>query len=81
MRRDLIVPKGKSPLDVLAEQGEGIRNTWIFLHESVVLKLKASEGVVPSKAYNGGTLLRSYLRKNGRSIKGHLTEKGVWQEK
>lgn len=57
MRRDLIVPKGKCPLDVLAEQGEGIRNTWIFLHESVVSNLENSEGVARNEAYNGGTLL------------------------
>lgn len=57
MRRDLVVPKGKCPLDVLAEQGEGIRNTWIFLHASAVLKLKASEGVACLGALNGGKLL------------------------
>lgn len=48
MRRDLIVPKGKCPLDVLAEQGEKIRNTWIFLHESVVSNLESSDGVARS---------------------------------
>lgn len=57
MRRDLIVPRGKFPLNALAEQGEKIQNAWIFLHVSAVLKLKASEGVEISGAYNGGKLL------------------------
>lgn len=47
MRRDLVVPKGKCPLEVLAEQGERISNTWIFLHASVVSNLKNSDGVIP----------------------------------
>lgn len=45
MRRYLTVPKGKCPLDVLAEQGEKIHNTWIFLSDSVVSELEKSEGV------------------------------------
>ncbi len=57
MRRDLIVPKGKCPLDILAEQGEKIRNTWIFLHVSVVYELATDEKVIIGKAPNGGQIL------------------------
>ena len=57
MRRDLIVPKEKYPLDALAEQGERICNAWIFLHVSVVLKLEADQEVTVEKAYNGGKIL------------------------
>jgi len=57
MRRDLIVPRGKCPLDVLAKRGEKIRNTWIFLHVSVVLKLQADEAAIAGKSYNGDKLL------------------------
>lgn len=35
----IIVPKDKCPLDVLAEMGERIRNSWIFLHENAYQKL------------------------------------------
>ena len=35
----IIVPKDKCPLDVLAEMGERIRNSWIFLHENAYEKL------------------------------------------
>lgn len=56
MRRDLIVSKGKCPLDVLAEQGEKIRNTWIFLSGRVTSKLENSEGVTKC-SFNGGRLL------------------------
>lgn len=57
MRRDLIVPKGQCPLDVLAEQGEKIRNTWIFLHESVLINLRESEGVTCSGSLSGSEIL------------------------
>lgn len=35
----IIVPTDKCPLDVLAEMGERIRNSWIFLHENALKKL------------------------------------------
>lgn len=56
MRRDLIVPKGQCPLDVLAEQGDKIHNVWILLHRSVTDELENSEGVIKSN-FNGGKLL------------------------
>lgn len=46
MRRDLIVPKGKCPLDILAEQEEEIRNTWIVLSESIVSQDFPRKGVI-----------------------------------
>lgn len=40
MKKEVIlVPKDKCPLDVLAEMGERIRNSWIFLHENAYQKL------------------------------------------
>ena len=35
----IIVPKGKSPLDVLAELGEQTRSSWIYLHDNVIQHL------------------------------------------
>ena len=42
------VPKDKCPLDKLAEMGESIRNSWIFLHENAYERLLKSEGAKPS---------------------------------
>ena len=45
MKKEVIlVPKDKCPLDVLAEMGERIRKSWIFLHENVNEHLLKSEG-------------------------------------
>ena len=49
MKKEVIlVPVGKCPLDVLAEMGESIRNSWIFLHENAYEHLLRSEGAKPS---------------------------------
>ncbi len=41
MKREVtIVPKDKCPLDVLAELGDRTKNAWIFMHSSVVRKMK-----------------------------------------
>lgn len=46
MKKEVIlVPKDKCPLDVLAEMGERIRNSWIFLHENAYEHLLKSKGV------------------------------------
>jgi len=46
MKKEVIlVPKDKCPLDVLAEMGEQIRNSWIFLHENAYNHLLKSKGV------------------------------------
>jgi len=43
MKKEVIlVPKDKCPLDVLAEMGERIKNSWIFLHENAYEKLKST---------------------------------------
>ena len=40
MKKEVIlVPKDKCPLDVLSEMGERTKNSWIFIHEDVVIKL------------------------------------------
>ena len=44
----ILVPKDKCPLDKLAEMGESIRNSWIFLHENAYERLLKSEGAKPS---------------------------------
>ena len=45
MKKEVIlVPKDKCPLDVLAEMGNYIRNSWIFIHENAYQKLLKSEG-------------------------------------
>lgn len=45
MKKEVIlVPKDKCPLDVLAEMGERIRKSWIFLHENAYQHLLKSEG-------------------------------------
>ena len=45
MKKEVIlVPKDKCPLDVLAEMGERIRKSWIFLHENAYQYLLKSDG-------------------------------------
>ena len=46
---DLFVPADKCPLDFLAEMGERIKNSWIFVDQTVVNKLKESEGVTDKR--------------------------------
>jgi len=36
----ILVPQDRCPLDVLAEMGEQTANSWIFLHENAVKKLR-----------------------------------------
>jgi hypothetical protein len=43
--------------EALAEQGERIRNTWIFLHSSVTSKLEHSKGVTKGSFNNGKFLI------------------------
>ena len=52
----IIVPKDKCPLNLLAEMGESIRNSWIFLHENAYERLVNSEG---AKASGVDTLNRN----------------------
>ena len=45
MKKEVIlVPKDKCPLNVLAEMGESIRKSWIFIHENAYNHLLQSEG-------------------------------------
>ena len=48
MRRDILVPKDMCPLNKLAEMGESIRKSWIFLHQNAYDRLVKSEGAKPS---------------------------------
>lgn len=51
------VPKDKCPLDVLAQMGERIRNSWIYLHENAYLHLLNSEGAkIHPPSYTGNHL-------------------------
>lgn len=46
MKKEVIfVPNDKCPINVLAEMGERIRNSWIFLHENAYEHLLKSKGV------------------------------------
>lgn len=46
MKKEVIlVPKDKCPLEILAEMGERIKNSWIFLHENAYKHLLKSEGI------------------------------------
>ena len=40
MKSVILVPKGKCPLDVLAELGGRTAHAWIFMHEDVVESLR-----------------------------------------
>ena len=43
MKKEIvIVPRDKCPLDVLAEMGELVRKSWIFLHSNAVSKLRGT---------------------------------------
>lgn len=44
-KEEIIVPKDKCPLDVLAEMGNQTENAWIFLHCNALENLRHSEGV------------------------------------
>ena len=50
--KDLFVPKDKFPMAFLSEQGERIKNSWIFLHESVIQNLRESNGVTDGEGLN-----------------------------
>ena len=41
-----IVPKDKCPLDVLAEMGGRVSNSWIFLHKNAVEKLWITADII-----------------------------------
>lgn len=40
MKDVILVPKGKSPLAVLAEMGEQTKEAWIFMHDDVIKSLR-----------------------------------------
>lgn len=52
MKKEVIlVPKDKCPLELLAEMGERIKNSWIFLHDSAVSKLKTTTDYIEENSY------------------------------
>ena len=66
MKKEVIlVPKDKCPLDVIAEMGERIRNSWIFLHENAYYNLLTSKGASSS---------------TGNSINSNQTTVILWAE-
>lgn len=61
MKKEVIlVPKYKSPLDVLAEMEEQIKESWIFLHFNAVEKLQHSDGVSCKEGRKQGTLVLTW---------------------
>ena len=38
-KEEIIVPRDKSPLDILAEMGERTKSAWIFMHQNAIKKL------------------------------------------
>lgn len=56
----IIVPKDKCPLDVLAEMGKQIKESWIFLHHNAVEKLRNSDGVSSEEGRTRGTLVLTW---------------------
>ena len=50
MKKEVImVQQDKCPLDVLAEMGEQIRNSWIFLHGNAIKKLEKTASLIEKK--------------------------------
>ena len=61
MKKEVIlVPKDKCPLNVLAEMGERIKESWIFLHFNAVEKLQHSDGVSCKEGRKQGTLVLTW---------------------
>jgi len=61
MKKEVIlVPKDKCPLDVLAEMGNRIRESWIFLNTNAVEKLQHSDGVSCEEGRKQGTLVLTW---------------------
>ena len=57
MRKAVItVSKDKCPLDILAEMGNTIENSWVFLHQNAIEKLQKSDGVSSKEGRTPGTL-------------------------
>ena len=55
LKKVILVPKDKCPLDVLAEMGSQTANAWIFLHTNAVEKLRSTADTIttngPLKMY------------------------------
>ncbi len=61
MKKEItIVPKDKCPLAVLAEMGERIKESWIFLHFNAVENLQHSDGVSSKEGRKQGTLVLTW---------------------
>lgn len=74
------VPKGKFPLDVLAELGIRTRNAWIYLHENVVGELDKS--FHHQKLLPNGQIQLTWNETNERpfiTIKIKFGESGPWK--
>ena len=56
----IIVPKDKCPLNLLAEIGDRIKESWIFLHFNAVEKLQHSDGVSYEEGRKRGTLVLTW---------------------
>lgn len=46
LKKVIIVPANKCPLDVLAEMGSRVLNSWIFLHKNALEKLWITADVI-----------------------------------
>lgn len=61
-RETIIVPKGKCPLDVLAEMGERTAKAWIFLHKNAVAELwGALKGIDKGVTYCDPEYIRNFV--------------------
>ncbi len=61
MKKEVIlVPMDKCPLDVLAEMGDRIKDSWIFLHSNAVEYLHYSDGVSSQEGKKPGTLVLTW---------------------
>lgn len=70
MKKEVIlVPKDKCPIDVLAEMGERIRKSWIFLHANAYEHLLESRGVSYSTFDNMNAAQNTLIKLEATAIR------------
>ena len=81
MKKEVIlVPKDKCPLDVLAEMGERTKNSWIFLHQNAVDKLRRTADEICEIAVGVNSFYWKSTEEFPETILRFDISRGVWSK-
>lgn len=76
----ILVPKNKCPLDILAEMGEKIKDSWIHFHQNLIEELADSADICFCTATTEITAYKLTWRAKNRTPKTEIVLKSTTSE-